>query len=281
MAVDVRPLVEDLAYGGTRGFRASIVARDLGDGEENVRLALLQMVEAGDLDLRFELICPDNGRTIRRYSIEEELPIGQEVSSDRCETDEPFVVSKDQVWVVFEPALAFVQRVNRARAGAVKKKDDPKPAQPAPGPQAARFDGLEQYEREGLITQTQAGPNFYGCNIENLNTTDQRSQQVATEGSAVAGPGGAAATNSGQALSGSGGGASEGSTTLVAGDALSRLERVKGSKFSIFAASAALLLTLASVVLLIAGKTDVATAGFIITVLALALAAVPLLSGRS
>ena len=47
--------------------------------------------------VQFDLICPDNGRTIRSYRDKEELPIGQEVSSDRCDSAEPFVVEPQHI----------------------------------------------------------------------------------------------------------------------------------------------------------------------------------------
>lgn len=108
--------VEDLTDLGTEAFRASAVARRVGSAVEAVAPRLMEMVNDGRLRLQFDLICPDNGRTIRSYREKEELPIGREVSSDRCASDEPFVVEPQHIWIQFVPTEQFRARVRRERA---------------------------------------------------------------------------------------------------------------------------------------------------------------------
>ncbi len=112
----VLEIVEDLTDEGTAGFRASAVARRLSSRVEQVTLALLGMVRDGRLRLRFDVICPDNGRTIESFWQEQELPIGQTRRSDRCDSDEPFVVDKAHIWITFVPSERFRLGVRRRRA---------------------------------------------------------------------------------------------------------------------------------------------------------------------
>jgi hypothetical protein len=108
--------VEDLTDEGSEAFRASAIARRVGAEIENVRQQLMQLVGEGTLRLRFDVVCPDNGRTIKSFNEETALPIGQELSSDRCESGEPFVVEPQHIWVQFVPTEAFRTRVRRERA---------------------------------------------------------------------------------------------------------------------------------------------------------------------
>lgn len=117
--------VEDLTELGSEAFRASAVARRVGSAVGTVTPRLMEMVNDGRLRLRFDLLCPDNGRTIRSYREKEELPIGQEVSSDRCGSDEPFVVEPRHIWIQFVPTEQFRARVRRARAQREKAGNTP------------------------------------------------------------------------------------------------------------------------------------------------------------
>jgi hypothetical protein len=271
MSADVLPVVEDLAYAGSRGFRASVVASQLGASDDEVRLALMRLVGSGELTLKFDLICPDNGRTIRRYSVEEELPIGEMESDTKCETDEPFCVEKRHIWVTFEPALEFLQQVNRKRAGEDKKKlTAPGPVQLGGSRDAP--DELAVYERSQLIKQTHGDQYFYGCSV-NLH----QNQVAATGGSAVADSGGTAATSGGQAASGGGAIATDQATALGSGSVQSLASRVKKSKISMIAGSLGIISIVATMVLFVTGKTDLGVAGFALTVIAAVLAVVPLM----
>lgn len=117
--------IEELTDLGTDAFRASAVARRVGTDVGAVTPRLMEMVNDGRLRLRFDLLCPDNGRTIRSYREREELPIGQEVSSDRCGSDEPFVVEPQHIWIQFVPTEQFRSRVRRERARREKAGNTP------------------------------------------------------------------------------------------------------------------------------------------------------------
>ncbi len=127
MTEAVVDVVEDLALVGTSGFRASFVAGEVGAPEREVRKVLGALVESGELEVRFEVLCPDNGRTVRTYSDYRDVPFDEEMSSDRCDSEEPFVVDKDNVWIAFVPSQSLLSRVNRrARGGPRKKGNAPK-----------------------------------------------------------------------------------------------------------------------------------------------------------
>ncbi|HEX4188576.1 MAG TPA: hypothetical protein VHY83_11815 [Solirubrobacteraceae bacterium] len=125
-------IVEELTDEGTDGFRASAIARQLGLTVEQVSPVLLGMVSDGRLRLRSDVICPDNGRTIRSYWQGEQLPIGKTVQSDRCASDEPFVVTRDEIWITFVPTEKFrvavrKRRVQRGREERIPAADEGEP----------------------------------------------------------------------------------------------------------------------------------------------------------
>lgn len=121
MSAEVMQVVEELAELGSSGFRASYVSRQANMPVDEVRTELMTLVQKGQLRLKFQLICPDNSKTIRSYNSEEELPLGEELSDGRCETDEPFLVEKSNIWVTFEPAGDLLRRANRALSQKLKK----------------------------------------------------------------------------------------------------------------------------------------------------------------
>ena len=121
MAHEIAQIVQALSREGSSGFRASQVAKQSGSPLAEVQAALMELVEEGMLELRYQLICPDNGRTIKSFSADEELPIGQEVSDGRCETEEPFVVEKSNIWVTFRPSEALLRAANRELSEELKK----------------------------------------------------------------------------------------------------------------------------------------------------------------
>jgi hypothetical protein len=260
MAIDVLPVVEELALAGSAGFRASFIADRLQASDEEIRLALIQLVDGGDLNLRFALLCPDNGRTIHVYSADQQLPIGETVSNLKCESSEPFEVEKAHIWVTFEPSLRLVQRVNREATSCAKKKA----LQPAPG-SGDDSDTLLVYEGEELIRQDQAGLHLYGCRDFSIDA----SQTAATEGGTAAG--GAA-----QAVSGAGVAARDQGTAAGSGSTISLSASLRRSKLSIAFGSLAIFIALAATALLITGRTDAGIAGYVLALLGVIIAAIPL-----
>lgn len=123
--------VEDLTDEGTMGFRASAVARRLGSDTSEVTTALVDLVKREMLRLRFDVVCPDNGRTVETYWEGDSLPLGQTRHSDRCETTEPFTVEKEHIWITFVPCEGFRARVRRQRAG--RQRQAGSDADPDPG----------------------------------------------------------------------------------------------------------------------------------------------------
>lgn len=115
LAQRVLEAVEELTEQGSVGFYASaIVAVTEGDPTEVTRL-LLKMVDEQILEPRFELRCPDNGRRIKSYKAVDDIPFGEEISSDRCESAAPFVVDETDVFVRFSLNARSIAALRRRR----------------------------------------------------------------------------------------------------------------------------------------------------------------------
>jgi hypothetical protein len=70
----VTAAVESLTNEGSRAFRASAIARRIPSSTvEAITPTLIDMVRNGHLRLRFDLVCPDNGRTIKTFGEEAAL----------------------------------------------------------------------------------------------------------------------------------------------------------------------------------------------------------------
>jgi hypothetical protein len=105
--------VEELTDKGSVGFYASAVAAMAGITAAETTAELLHLVDKAKLELCFELRCPDNGRRVASFDRSEEIPLGEEFSSDRCESPEPFVVDEADVFVRFVPSRKFAAAVRR------------------------------------------------------------------------------------------------------------------------------------------------------------------------
>lgn len=107
-----RGAVMELAAAHTSGFRASYVAKWTGQPLDEVQRQLATLVTQGDLEIRYELLCPDNGRLVRRYVATDTLPLGKTISRDDCEE---FEVTPQLLWVTYRPtadlAMALLKRV--------------------------------------------------------------------------------------------------------------------------------------------------------------------------
>jgi hypothetical protein len=124
---DLLDVVAELAAGETRGFRASYVAKRTGRPLPAVQRELADMVTRGELEVRYELLCPDDGRLIARYTPADTLPIGETVHHAECEE---FDVTPQSLWVTYRPsadlAMALLRRATeagkaRARQGVLRR----------------------------------------------------------------------------------------------------------------------------------------------------------------
>lgn len=97
---DVRDVVAELAERGTGGFRASYVSQQTGRDMREVQQALRAMVDAGELTVQYQLLCPDDGAVLARFEQGAALPIGQQFEQGDCT---PFVVQKRHLWVAYVP----------------------------------------------------------------------------------------------------------------------------------------------------------------------------------
>jgi hypothetical protein len=105
--------VKELTDKGSVGFYASAVAAMVGISAAETTAALLHFVDKAKLELRFELRCPDNGRRVASFGRSDEIPLGEEFNSDRCESPESFVVDEADVFVRFVPSRKFAAAVRR------------------------------------------------------------------------------------------------------------------------------------------------------------------------
>ena len=107
--------VEDLTNSGSTGFYPSAVAQRARTSVQAATAALTEMVQRGDLRLRFDLVCPGNGRTVKQFNEASEVPLGT-LWEDNGVCDEPFVVEKRDVMIAFVPTERYRIRVQRQRA---------------------------------------------------------------------------------------------------------------------------------------------------------------------
>jgi hypothetical protein len=124
-AIDsVRQVVEDLAAAGAQRFHASYVADSAGLDIEATRTALAALVQGGDLELFFELRCPECSRVVATFPAKASIPIGKTFESPSC-GDADFLVTENDVMVAFSPSQTLLLRVNKRRSTAPRKKKSP------------------------------------------------------------------------------------------------------------------------------------------------------------
>jgi hypothetical protein len=105
--------VEELTDRGSVGFYASAVAAMAEITASEAAVELLNLVDKTALELCFELRCPDNGRRVASFDRSDKIPLGEEFSSDRCESPEPFVIDETDVFVRFIPSRKFAATIRR------------------------------------------------------------------------------------------------------------------------------------------------------------------------
>jgi hypothetical protein len=94
-------------------FIERVTGKPIGD----VQHEPARMVERGELDVYYELLCLDNGRLISRYSATDPLPIGQTIVGDDCEE---FEVTPCSLWVRYRPSATLAMALLRKSANAGK-----------------------------------------------------------------------------------------------------------------------------------------------------------------
>lgn len=161
--------VENLTEEGSVGFYASAIVTLTDGNPVEVTRILLKMVEEKTLEPRFELRCPDNGRRITSYEEVGDIPLGEEVQSDHCESEESFVVDETDVYIRFRLNLNSTAALRRRmyKKGGGRSGKGPSdtsssggepPRQPVPerAPQPT-IDSFTEYRNRGQITSTGGG----------------------------------------------------------------------------------------------------------------------------
>lgn len=114
LAQRVLEAVEELTEQGSVGFYASAIVALTGADPMEVTRLLLKMVNEQTLEPRFEVRCPDNGRRVASYGTVDDIPFGQEIYSDRCDSVDPFAVDETDVYVRF--------RLNQSSSSALRRR---------------------------------------------------------------------------------------------------------------------------------------------------------------
>lgn len=68
------------------------------------------MVDAGDLTLQYQLLCPSDGAVLKRFAQTDPLPIGEEVELGDCD---PFTVRKRHILVAYVPTKKLLSGLLR------------------------------------------------------------------------------------------------------------------------------------------------------------------------
>lgn len=135
----VVPFVKNLALLGVNRFTPSHVAKEASVDPTEVHGVLEAMARAGDLDARYELVCPNAvcHRTVRVYESIDDVPLGTRLLCSKC--GEEIDVDLNTIWVSYIPSQQFTLRVNaEASSGEISDVRDQKKKNDFPG-SANRF----------------------------------------------------------------------------------------------------------------------------------------------
>ena len=111
MRAEVGAVVRALVAEARVGVRASYVAERAGVPVAAAREDLVRLAEVGDVDMRFEVMCPSDGRTVKTFGVGEELPAT--LFDFDCNGGEPFDVTDQLIWVSFTPSSSLRDEVER------------------------------------------------------------------------------------------------------------------------------------------------------------------------
>jgi hypothetical protein len=117
----VREVVDQLAAAGRRRFRASWVADQSGVEARRAQDQLTALVSSGELTMNFEVLCPEDGRTIASFRAGEPIPVGKFLDAPDCPSG-PVEVVEEELWVTFTPTDKLLLDVNARLAPDRKKK---------------------------------------------------------------------------------------------------------------------------------------------------------------
>lgn len=101
VSAPVHDVVARLARGGVRRFHPSAVAGELSVDVTAAVDALAPMVQSGDLDLVFEIVCPECHATVQMVSERADVPLGVELDCYATDHEHAFTVRPEDVWVTY------------------------------------------------------------------------------------------------------------------------------------------------------------------------------------
>lgn len=117
-------VVKGLALEGAGHFHASYVAKKVGIATDQAHEQLAMLQTEGVIEINFDLICPDNLRTVKTYHLREEIPWG-ELFVEETGDCEPFTLTEDDIDVTYSPTLSYTQRLLRNGERPSSKKKTP------------------------------------------------------------------------------------------------------------------------------------------------------------
>jgi hypothetical protein len=112
MPTSAQDIVNELAGKGASHFHASYVAKKLGVSTDDAHRALAELGEQGLVDVHFDVICPENDRTIASYKLGEKIPYG-EIIEERTGDCEPFELDESNVLITYSPSGEFMLQRKR------------------------------------------------------------------------------------------------------------------------------------------------------------------------
>jgi hypothetical protein len=117
-------VVKSLALEGAGHFHASYVAKQVGIATDQAHEQLAMLQTEGIIEINFDVICPDNLRTVKTYHLREEIPWGKLFTEETGDC-EPFPLTEDDIDVTYSPTLNYTQRLLRNGERPSSKKKTP------------------------------------------------------------------------------------------------------------------------------------------------------------
>lgn len=122
--------VEALIAEGVKRFYPAAVADQIGSDPATVARELEELVDRGDLVVRFDLVCGECGTTVASYKAGELIPRDEQIEC--YGTDDPHLVTaaRENLWVSYSPTKVLADRVRHVeepRAEEVAHRKRPRP----------------------------------------------------------------------------------------------------------------------------------------------------------
>jgi hypothetical protein len=123
-AMETLDVVKNLALDGRGHFHASVIADEVGISTDEAHEQLVDLQAKGIVTVNFDVICPDNLRTIKTFHLREEIPWDEWVVEPTGDC-EPFKLTEEDIDVTYSPTYEYTQRLLRNGERPRSKKKSP------------------------------------------------------------------------------------------------------------------------------------------------------------